>query len=91
MVTPKSSLSIPADVLFHELAGEAVLLNLATGKYFGLDEVGTRMWQLLAEHHQTEPVVQALLQEYDVPEEQLRSDLLVLVDKLIEHGLVQPA
>ena len=91
MVMSDSSLIIPEDVLFHELAGEAVLLNLESGKYFGLDEVGTRMWQLLAEHGQIEPVIQALMAEYDVEESKLRSDLLDLVNNLVEHGLMQRA
>ena len=39
---------IPEDVVSREVGGEAVLLNLATGTYFGLDGVGTEIWNLLA-------------------------------------------
>jgi hypothetical protein len=88
MLTLETTLQIPADVLFHELAGEAVLLHLESGKYFGLDETGTRMWMLIAEHGRLEPVVQALLEEYDVSEEQLRKDLFELVERLVASGLV---
>lgn len=77
------------DVLFHELGGEAVLLNLETGKYYGLDEVGTRMWMLVVEHGCLEPAYQALLQEYDVEPERLAQDLVQLVDQLISHGLLR--
>ena len=82
-------LKIPEDVLFHELSGEAVLLNLKTGKYYGLDPVGTRMWLLLAEHKRIEPVVNILLKEFDVDESRLRSDLLNLVIQLEAQGLLQ--
>ena len=88
MSTLKSVIHIPADVLFCKLEGEAVVLNQATGKYFGLNPVGTRMWLLLAEHSKVEPVYQALLAEYAVSEDKLQHDLLKLVDDLAAHGLV---
>ena len=44
-----TSLAVPDDVIFRELDGEAILLNLATGMYFGLDQVGTRLWALITE------------------------------------------
>ena len=75
-------------VLFQELQGEAVLLNLNSGIYFGLDAVGTRMWQLIVEHEQLAPVVQSVVAEYDVSESQSAADLLALVAKLQEQGLV---
>jgi len=82
---------IGPDVLFRDLNGEAVVLNLTTGQYYGLNEVGTRMWALLAEHGQVEAAFQALLEEYDVAGEQLQRDLLGFVDELASHGLVQLA
>jgi hypothetical protein len=88
-ITLESTISVPEDVLFREVEGEAVLLNTASGKYFGLDEVGTRMWTLLAEHGQVEPAYRALLEEYDVAPEQLQQDLLDLVGKLVAHGLIR--
>jgi len=89
MATLESRISVPKDVLFRELSGEAVILNLETGKYYGLDEVGTRMWTLLAQHGHVEPAYRALLDEYDVTEERLQQDLLSLVNELVSHGLLQ--
>jgi hypothetical protein len=88
MTTLESSVQIPDDVLFRDLSGEGILLNLATGKYFRLDQVGTRMWVLLAEKGQIRAAYRALLEEFDVDEDRLHQDLLVLVDKLASHGLV---
>ena len=42
-----SKVRVPEDVLVSELDGESVLLNLKSECYFGLDEVGTRLWELL--------------------------------------------
>ncbi len=79
---------IPPDILFHELSGEAVLLNLDSGQYYSLDEIGTRMWVLITEYGQIEPVIAALLQEYDVTEQQLRADLDKLLSEFTVQGLL---
>jgi hypothetical protein len=82
-------LAIPETVLFRDLEGEAVLLATESGRYFGLNEVGTRMWSLLQLHGEAEAVCRALLAEYDVPEERLREDLAVFVDTLVIRGLIE--
>jgi len=76
------------DVLFQELQGEAVLLNLKSGVYFGLDPVGTRIWKLFAEHEVLSEVAQAVVAEYDVAEDRCSEDLLKLVDDLEKQELV---
>ncbi len=81
--------SISKDVWFSEVGGEAVLLNTSTGKYFTLDEVGARIWKLMSQYGQLEPVYQVLLGEYDVASEKLEEDLLALADLLLEKGLLQ--
>ena len=82
-------IQVSGDVVTRNLAGEAVLLDLASGTYFGLDEVGTRIWQLLGEHGSAEPVVAALLDEYDVDEARIRADLDRLIGELHGKGLVR--
>jgi hypothetical protein len=81
-------ISVAPDVLVQELDGESVLLNLQSGRYFGLDQVGNRMWQVLTTAPSVETAYEVLLAEYDVDGDQLRRDLLELADKLVEHGLV---
>lgn len=89
MTSLAARVSIPDDVLFQDLDGEAVLLNLQSGKYFGLDPIGTRIWNLLAEHGTLAVAFQAILAEYDVDADRLRSDFLALVDQLASNGLIQ--
>jgi hypothetical protein len=81
------SIAVPPDVIFRVLDDEAVLLNLKTGTYFGLDAVGTRIWQLLTEHRSLARVLDLLLEEYDVDRGPLEQDLLALVDQLCSKGL----
>jgi hypothetical protein len=82
-------LSAPADVLMRELEGESVLLNLASETYFGLDEVGTRMWTLLTSAPSIQAAYEMLLAEFVVTPEVLRQDLEVLLGQLLEHGLLE--
>lgn len=89
MTSLSSMITVPESVLFRDLEGEAVILSTENGKYYGLDEVGTRMWTLLSEHGQVKSAYQALLAEYDVTEEKLEQDLLDLVDRLASEGLLQ--
>ena len=80
-------ITISNEALSQEVNGETVILDLQSESYFGLDEVGTRIWQLLQEEKDLQKVFDALLQEYDVGAEQLEQDLIELVNKLIEAGL----
>ncbi len=89
MITLDTRVRAGKDVLFRNLGGESVLLNLQTGKYYGLDEVGTRMWTLLTEYGQVEPAFRALLEEYDVAEDQLQQDLCRFVEELISRQLLE--
>lgn len=88
MATLASRVRVNDDVLFQELQGEAVLLNLKSGVYFGLDPVGTRIWQLFAKHEVLSEVAQAVVAEYDVAADKCSADLLKLVDDLEKQELV---
>ncbi|MGB5816190.1 MAG: PqqD family protein [Thermoanaerobaculia bacterium] len=84
-----SKISVPQHTLFRELAGEAVLLNLESGTYFGLDETGTAFWQILTTTGTIQEAYDLLLAEYEVEPDDLRQDLSGLLDKLIGHSLVE--
>jgi len=77
------------DVVWRNLQGESVLLDLKSGVYFGLDAVGTRIWTLLQDHSDLQAVLQELLREYEVSDETCARDLMDLVSAMAEKGLVQ--
>jgi hypothetical protein len=79
----------PAHVMVRYLDRESVLLNLETEQYFGLDETGTRMWQLLTASPNIDAAYQELLEEFDVEPELLRANLVELLGRLVESGLLQ--
>ena len=82
------SVRIPEGVVFRELQGEAVILNLDSSMYFGLDPVGTRIWQLCEAHGSLRAVWEAMQQEFDAPGDALRKDLLAFIDELQAKGLL---
>ena len=84
-----SRIQVPADVMVSQLGGESVLLNLATETYFGLDDVGTAMWDALRQSPNIEAAFERLAGEYDVDETTLRNDLQQFLDSLVTHGLVE--
>ena len=84
----KDKITVPDGVLVRELAGDSVLLNLKSESYFGLDEVGTRMWAALTVSPSISVAFDTLLAEYDVEPERLRADLQNFTQKLVELGLL---
>ena len=83
-------LRVHRSVLSRELAGETVLLNLESGVYYGLDAVGTRAWNLLAEERTLADVCTIMLEEFDVTHDTLQQDLTTLVRELCEKQLLVP-
>ncbi len=82
-------LQIADDVLFQTVADEAVLLNMADNHYYGLDDVATRMWQLLVEYGDGDAVIREMLTEYSVDEATLRQDFAVLIAEMEQRGLIK--
>jgi len=80
---------IPKDVLFQEVGGETVLLDLASEGYFGLDDVGTRLWSLLAEGKTVASMVDSLHEDYEVEKSVLENDVRSLLEKLLSAGLIE--
>jgi hypothetical protein len=88
-VTLEDRVEIPDTVVFRDLDGEVVILDLESSTYFGLDPVGTRMWTLIGEHGSLGKVYEVLQEEYDVDSTKLQSDLLQLTNQFCERGLAR--
>lgn len=72
-----------------DLAGEAVVLNLGSGEYFGLDPVGARVWNLIQEPRRVRELRDSLLEEYDVEPDVCGRDLLELLKEMAAEGLIE--
>lgn len=71
--------------------GEMILLNLASGSYINLDEIGSRIWELLHESKTLNELVLTLIEEYDVDADRCQEDVCVFLVDLLEKGVVQVA
>ena len=89
-VAPSEQFVVHPSVITRELSGETVLLNLESGVYYGLDVVGTRVWQLLVQGRTIAGVCETMIEEYEVAPDVLRDDVSRLVGELRERGIVTP-
>jgi len=94
-VSRRMSMELEQKVVFAEsvfaqlVDDEMVLLDMESENYFGLDEVGTSIWNAMQENETLKEVFAVLLEQYDVGEEMLKNDLLNFVTKLVDNGLAK--
>jgi hypothetical protein len=81
-------ISIANDIAATQLDDETAVLNTKTGKYFSLNNVGSRFWNLIQTHGDLSEVFGILSKEFNVSENQLREDIDALVQQLVTAGLV---
>jgi hypothetical protein len=93
MQSPNISFSdrvrVPDDVLISNLQEESVILNLNSERYFGLDNVGTRMLSALSTSNSIEAAYEQLLAEYEVDAQVLRQHMTSLIENLLKQGLLK--
>ena len=80
--------TIPPQVMSRVVGDDTVLLDLASGMYFGLDGVGNSIWESISEGRSLADTAEAIVAEYDVTEEQARADVIEFVTNLLECGLL---
>lgn len=85
------TVKIPDQVMARSVGDELVILDLASGTYFGLDGVGMLAWHVLSEGGSLADACAAVLAEYDVARETVEADIVTLVADLAAKGLVELA
>jgi len=86
-VTLDQMVAVSEDAVFRELDGEAVVLNLETGVYYGLDTVGTAIWQAIEPRGRLRHAFDRVVAEFDADPATIESDLIDLADSLLDKGL----
>jgi len=82
-------IKLPDDVLISGLQAESVLLNLDNERYYGLNDVGTRMLTVLTSSDSIEAAYNTLLDEYEIEADVLRGDLISTIEELKKNGLIE--
>ena len=80
-----------ADVVWRELEGEVIILNLATGCYYGLEGSANDMWRLLLQHGTTDKVIEILADDYEVERDRVTRDVDDLVRRLCDKSILKTA
>ena len=81
-------LTIPTQVMSRLVGEETVLLDLASGHYFGLDAVGKLIWESVSDGQSLTDAVDAIVAEYEVDKSQAEADVTAFADQLVERGLL---
>jgi hypothetical protein len=84
----KTKIKIKADVVSRQVDNEEVILNLLSGTYFGLDEIGTQIWTLIKNKTPLSDIVEKISEEYEVPPKQAEGDLLKLIKSFKKCELI---
>ncbi len=88
-LTTSTTIKASTGQMSCDLAGEAAILNLTTGIYYGLDPVGARVWELVQKPTTLGALRDELLHEYEVEAQVLESDLRALLGDMLQHGLIE--
>ena len=80
---------VSQDQVSCELGGETAILNLKAGVYYGLNEVGARIWKLIHEPKRVSEIHDTILEEYEVEPDRCEADILVLLQALLDNGLIE--
>lgn len=89
MLLESLKVRLPEEILFQEVDGGTVLLNAVNGEYYGLNEIGTRIWERLQQGQSPAELVDSLLQEYEVSPELLGRDVGRFLEHLQTRGLIE--
>lgn len=88
MITMESVVVLADKQTSVNLEGQTVVLNLPSGNYYQLDEVGARVWSLLRERTRGEEICRKLVEEYEVDAEVVEQDVLQFLRQLASEGLI---
>ena len=88
-ISERSVVVAAKDQVSCDLAGEAAILNIKSGIYYGLDPVGARIWTLMQQPRSVSEIQNTIVGEYDVEPERCAQDLLGLLEKLLAEGLIE--
>ncbi|MGE5618857.1 MAG: pyrroloquinoline quinone biosynthesis peptide chaperone PqqD [Sphingomonadaceae bacterium] len=77
-----------SDVVWRKMGEETVLLSAKSENYYSLNEVGTRIWELIDGQATAGEIASRIAEEYDAPAEQVEQDVVALLHELREQGLV---
>ncbi|MDJ0616030.1 MAG: PqqD family peptide modification chaperone [Calothrix sp. MO_192.B10] len=88
-ISSHSIIVVSQEQVFSNLSEDAIILDMKSGTYYGLDEVGASIWNLIQQPKTVEEIKKAMLEEYEVEPEQCEQGILALLEELAVQGLIE--
>jgi hypothetical protein len=88
MIRPETILQRKSDLLFNIIDREVIMLSIENSEYYGLDRIGSRIWELLSRPISFKSLIDKIMDEYEVSETQCKSDTLTFINTLIDKKLL---
>lgn len=82
-------MKILENIVWRDVDNEVVILDIESGNYFTLDGVGRMIWKHLADGNSIADTTEAVINEYDVSEENAKSDIEGLIEQLKEEKIIE--
>ena len=89
MIADDATPIVADQMLSADLDGEVVMINLSKGVYYGLEGVGSRVWELVQERRTLREMREEILTEYDVEPNRLEQDLQAVLGRMVDQGLIE--
>jgi hypothetical protein len=95
MIEPNPTISTatriarPEDLLFTEVDGEAVLMSVENGRYYGLDPIGTEIWRRMEHPTRVAALIDGLRGNYDGDPDTIETEVLIFLNRMMEQELIE--
>jgi len=90
-ITTNSIIKRSPEIVYSDMDGETVMMSIEQGSYFGIDAIGSHIWNVLEEEISVEALCARLCEKYDVEESQCQQDVIRLLEKMQEHNIIEIA
>ena len=87
-ITPDTFISQVEEIVASDIDGETVMMSIENGKYYGLDDIGSRIWQLIEKPVKVADLIDTLLERFDVARETCERDVLKFLNELNEDKIL---
>ena len=88
-IEPKNRVRLNQELLQSEIDGETIMMSIDNGKYYGLNTVASRIWEIIKEEPLFSELIDKLVEEYNIDKLQCEQDTKEFLDNLIENKLVK--
>jgi len=91
MIKSDSIIKKNHEILASDIDGETVMMSIENGKYYGMDEIGSRIWGLINGENTPATIIDKLLKEFDVSREECMTDVMDFLEELKKNELIRYA